>query len=66
MIPYTHGSPSSANVPNSRSQMMRVPAWFLSMYWGLRAWWTRWWEGVLKTHSIGPSLPMRRVCTQNW
>ena len=43
-----------------------MPPWFRSMYFGSRPWWTRWLEGVLSTHSSGPSLPMTRVWIQNW
>ena len=36
------------------------------MYFGLRAWCTRWCDGVLNTRSTQPSLPTACVCTKNW
>ena len=46
--------------------MISVPAWLRSMYLGSLPWCTRWWLGVLRTHSNGPSFPMALVWIQNW
>ena len=65
-MPYAGSSRSAPKVPNSRSQTISVPPWLRSMYCGLRAWCTRWCDGVLRTHSSGPSRPTSRVWIQNW
>ena len=40
--------------------------WLRSRYWRLDPWWTRWWDGVLRTASGGPMVPMASVWIQNW
>ncbi|MNG20555.1 hypothetical protein D3C84_1048190 [compost metagenome] len=67
VMPKRQGSAgsSSTKVPNSLSQMISTPAKLRSIYLGLLAWCTLWWEGVLKMASSQPSLPTTWVWTKN-
>jgi hypothetical protein len=64
--PNRTGARSGSKVPNSRSQMMKMPPWLRSRYSGLAPWWTRWCDGVLKIHSSGPSDAIASVWIQYW
>jgi len=59
--PHRTGSVSGSNVPKSRSQMMRMPPWFLSMDPTLLLRCPLWCEGVLRIHAKGPSVHRLRV-----